>query len=107
MRAVFFNSVRLQVQGVRKARIELGVGDTGFGTRAYRLLSSATRETQWLHSTYRWQTLTDRRLEISKSIDAKAPAHPSFTFSEQLGDVTAKAMDHLFVLKLLDIQIAI
>lgn len=86
--AVFFNLGAIALQGVRKARIELGettlvLGQGLIGLLAMQLsrLSGATPLIA--------ADLTDSRLEISKSIGADYTLNPEDTnFSEQLSDVT-------------------
>ena len=86
--AVFFNLGAIALQGVRKARIELGeatliLGQGLIGLLAMQLsrLSGATPLIA--------ADLTDSRLEISKSMGADHAFNPEdANFSEQLGDVT-------------------
>ncbi len=86
--AVFFNLGAIALQGVRKARIELGeaaliLGQGLIGLLALQLsrLSGATPLIA--------ADLTDSRLEISRSMGADCALNPEdANFSEQLGDVT-------------------
>ena len=86
--AVFFNLGAIALQGVRKARIELGeatlvLGQGLIGLSAMQLskLSGALPLIA--------ADLTDSRLEISKRIGADHTFNPEDTdFSEQLGDAT-------------------
>ena len=86
--AVFFNLGAIALQGVRKARIELGeatlvLGQGLIGLSAMQLskLSGALPLIA--------ADLTDSRLEISKKIGADHTFNPEDTdFSEQLGDAT-------------------
>ena len=89
--AVFFNLGAIALQGVRKARIELGeatlvLGQGLIGLSAMQLskLSGALPLIA--------ADLTDSRLEISKKIGADHTFNPEDTdFSEQLGDATQGA----------------
>ena len=86
--AVFFNLGAIALQGVRKARIELGeatliLGQGLIGLSAMQL-SKLSGAVPLIAS-----DLTDSRLEISKTVGADYTLNPEDTdFSEQLDDAT-------------------
>ena len=86
--AVFFNLGAIALQGVRKARIELGEATLVLGQGLIGLLALQLSKLSGALPVIA-ADLTDSRLEISKSMGADYTFNPEDTdFSEQLGDAT-------------------
>lgn len=86
--AVFFNLGAIALQGVRKARIELGEAALVLGQGLIGLLALQLAKLSGALPVIA-ADLTDSRLEISKSMGADCTLNPEdANFSEQLGDVT-------------------
>ena len=86
--AVFFNLGAIALQGVRKARIELGEATLVLGQGLIGLLSLQLAKLSGALPIIA-ADLTDSRLELAKSIGADAILNPEDTdFSEQLNAVT-------------------
>ncbi len=86
--AVFFNLGAIALQGVRKARIELGEATLVLGQGLIGLLALQLSKLSGALPLIA-ADLTDSRLEISKSMGADYTFNPEDTdFSEQLGDAT-------------------
>ena len=86
--AVFFNLGAIALQGIRKARIELGETALILGQGLIGLLALQLAKLSGALPVIA-ADLTDSRLEISKSVGADCTLNPEDTnFSEQLGDVT-------------------
>ena len=86
--AVFFNLGAIALQGIRKARIELGEATMVLGQGLIGLLATQLAKLSGATPLIA-ADLTDSRLEISKSMGADYALNPEDTnFSEQLGDVT-------------------
>lgn len=86
--AVFFNLGAIALQGVRKARIELGEATLVLGQGLIGLLALQLSKLNGALPLIA-ADLTDSRLEISKSMGADYTFNPEDTdFSEQLGDAT-------------------
>ena len=86
--AVFFNLGAIALQGIRKARIELGEAALVLGQGLIGLLATQLAKLSGALPVIA-ADLTDSRLEISKSMGADYALNPEDTnFSEQLGDVT-------------------
>lgn len=85
---VFFNLGAIALQGVRKARIELGEPTLVLGQGLIGLLALQLSRLSGAVPVIA-ADLTDSRLEISKSIGADHTLNPEDTdFSERLGDAT-------------------
>ena len=86
--AVFFNLGAIALQGVRKARIELGEATLVLGQGLIGLLSLQLSKLSGALPVIA-ADLTDSRLELAKTIGADATLNPEDTdFSEQLKAVT-------------------
>lgn len=86
--AVFFNLGAIALQGIRKARIELGEATLVLGQGLIGLLSLQLAKLSGALPVIA-ADLTDSRLELSKTIGADATLNPEDTnFSEQLNAVT-------------------
>jgi 2-desacetyl-2-hydroxyethyl bacteriochlorophyllide A dehydrogenase len=86
--AVFFNLGAIALQGVRKARIELGEATLILGQGLIGLLAMQLSKLSGALPLIA-ADLTDSRLEISKTVGADYTFNPEDAdFSEQLGDVT-------------------
>ena len=86
--AVFFNLGAIALQGVRKARIELGEAALVLGQGLIGLLSIQLLKLSGAMPLIA-ADLTDSRLEISKDMGAEWTLNPEDTnFSEQLSDAT-------------------
>ena len=86
--AVFFNLGAIALQGVRKARIELGEAALVLGQGLIGLLAMQLSKLSGALPLIA-ADLTDSRLEISKSMGADYSFNPEDAdFSEQLGDAT-------------------
>lgn len=86
--AVFFNLGAIALQGIRKARIELGEATLILGQGLIGLLAMQLAKLSGALPVIA-ADLTDSRLEISKSIGADCALNPEDAhFSEQLGHVT-------------------
>ncbi len=86
--AVFFNLGAISLQGVRKARIELGEATLVLGQGLIGLLALQLAKLNGALPVIA-ADLTDSRLELAKSIGADAILNPEDTdFSEQLNAIT-------------------
>ena len=86
--AVFFNLGAIALQGVRKARIELGEAALVLGQGLIGLLAMQLLKLSGAMPLIA-ADLTDSRLEISKNVGADCTLNPEdVNFSEQLRDVT-------------------
>ena len=86
--AVFFNLGAIALQGVRKARIELGEATLVLGQGLIGLLAMQLSKLSGALPAIT-ADLTDSRLDISKSVGADYTLNPEdANFSEQLGSVT-------------------
>lgn len=86
--AVFFNLGAIALQGIRKARIELGEATLVLGQGLIGLLSVQLSKLSGALPVIA-ADLTDSRLELAKSIGADATLNPEDTdFAEQLNAVT-------------------
>ena len=86
--AVFFNLGAIALQGIRKARIELGEATLILGQGLIGLLALQLSKLSGAMPVIA-ADLTDSRLEISKSIGADRTLNPEdANFSEQLDTVT-------------------
>ncbi len=86
--AVFFNLGAISLQGVRKARIELGEATLVLGQGLIGLLALQLSKLNGALPVIA-ADLTDSRLELAKSIGADATLNPEDTnFSEQLNALT-------------------
>ena len=87
--AVFFNLGAIALQGVRKARIELGEATLVLGQGLIGLLAMQLSKLSGAMPLIT-ADLTDSRLEISKSMGADCTLNPeNANFSEQLRDATS------------------